>query len=140
MHSNFYGHSMTTTASAECSIEEAADRTGVSAHTLRYYERIGLLAPVGRGPGGHRRYTENDIGAVVFLTLLRQTGMPIRDMQRFVDLTRAGDHTITDRVDVLTDHREQLVARLELLTRHLGALDHKIGVYRAMLAATTTDA
>lgn len=125
---------MTTTLEIGCSIDEAATRTGVSPHTLRYYERIGLLAPVGRGPGGHRRYTETDLGAVVFLTLLRQTGMPIRDMQRFVDLTRAGDHTIVDRVAVLTEHREQLVARLDLLTRHLGALDHKIGIYRGMLA------
>ena len=77
-------------------IEEAAQRTGVSTHTLRYYERIGLLAPVGRASSGHRRYSDDDLGAVGFLTLLRQTGMPIRDMQRFVELTRAGDDTIPD--------------------------------------------
>lgn len=124
---------MDTALDIGCSIEEAATRTGVSAHTLRYYERIGLLSPVPRGAGGHRRYTDADLGAVVFLTLLRQTGMPIRDMQRFVELTRAGDDTIPDRVDVLTGHREQLVQRIEMLGRHLRALDHKIGIYQGML-------
>lgn len=124
-----------TTTTAGHTIEEAAERTGVSAHTLRYYERIGLLAPVPRGSGGHRRYTDADIGAVVFLTLLRQTGMPIRDMQRFVELTRAGDQTIPDRVAVLTDHRTELVAHIALLRRHLAALDHKIGIYTEMLRA-----
>lgn len=128
---------MTIATERDLSIEAAAGRTGVSAHTLRYYERIGLLADVPRGPGGHRRYGEAEIGAVVFLTLLRQTGMSIRDMQRFVELTRAGDHTIPQRVQVLTEHRERLVAQLELLQRHLGALDHKIGIYRAMLADAT---
>jgi len=63
--------------------------------------------------------------------------MSIRDMQRFVQLTREGDHTIPQRVEVLTEHREQLVAQLALLNRHLAALDHKIGIYRAMLADAT---
>jgi DNA-binding transcriptional MerR regulator len=129
-----------TTTTEGLTIEDAAERTGVSAHTLRYYERIGLLAPVPRGPGGHRRYTDADLGSVVFLTLLRQTGMPIRDMQRFVDLTRAGDHTIVDRVAVLTDHRTDLVAHLALLGRHLAALDAKIGIYTDMLRAASAGA
>jgi DNA-binding transcriptional MerR regulator len=117
------------------SIEEAAERTGVSRHTLRYYERIGLLAPVGRAAGGHRRYGDGDLGAVFFLTLLRDTGMSIRDMQRFVELTREGDHTIPARVQVLLEHREELVSHLALLNRHLKALNHKIGVYQEMLRA-----
>lgn len=124
---------MTTTTDTGASIEEAAERTGVSAHTLRYYERIGLLAPIPRGPGGHRRYTEADLGAVVFLTLLRQTGMPIRDMQRFVELTRSGDSTIPDRISVLAEHRTDLVAHIALLRRHLAALDRKIGIYTELL-------
>jgi len=115
-------------------IDEAAQRTGVSAHTLRYYERIGLLAPVGRASSGHRRYTEGDLGSVEFLTLLRQTGMPIRDMQLFVQLTRSGDETIPRRVEVLEAHRDTLADQLALLTRHFGAIEHKIKVYRELLA------
>ena len=115
-------------------IDEAMQRTGVSSHTLRYYERIGLLAPVRRASSGHRRYTEGDLGSVEFLTLLRQTGMPIRDMQRFVALTRAGEHTIPARVEVLETHRDALADQLALLTRHFAAIEHKIKVYRELLA------
>lgn len=130
-----------STGTTGLTIEEAAARTGVSAHTLRYYERIGLLDAVPRAPGGHRRYSDDDLGRVGFLTLLRQTGMSIRDMQRFVELTRLGDHTIADRVDVLVDHRARLRAHVDLLTRHLAALETKIGVYRTILGVEhpTTD-
>jgi DNA-binding transcriptional MerR regulator len=116
-------------------IEEAAERTGISRHTLRYYERIGLLAPVGRTASGHRRYTDDDLGGIIFLTLLRETGMPIEDMQRFMTLTRAGEHTIAGRVEVLTAHRAALLQTLERLHGHLAALDHKIGVYTLALEA-----
>jgi DNA-binding transcriptional MerR regulator len=120
-------------------IERAAELTGVSAHTLRYYERIGLLAPVGRAPSGHRRYGDDDLGSVRFLTLLRETGMPIRDMQTFVALTRSGEQTIPQRVDVLEAHRDALRARLEQLAECLGALDTKIGVYRLILEQESPD-
>lgn len=116
------------------SIEAAAEATGVSRHTLRYYERIGLLGPVGRAASGHRRYREEDIAWVRFLTLLRRTGMSIRDTRRFVELTRAGDHTIAERVAVLTAHRDELVARLAELGRHLDAIDMKIDIYEGILA------
>jgi DNA-binding transcriptional MerR regulator len=115
------------------SIDEVAQQTGVGPHTLRYYERIGLLDPVGRASSGHRRYRREDIGAVEFLTLLRQTGMPIREMQHFVELTRQGEHTIADRVVALEAHREALAAQLALLTGHYAAIEHKISIYRALL-------
>jgi DNA-binding transcriptional MerR regulator len=115
-------------------IEDAAARTGLSRHTLRYYERIGLLGPVARSESGHRRYTEEDLGWIEFLTLLRETGMPIRDMHRFVELTRAGDATIAERVGLLRGHRDELIAQLDLLRRHLRAIERKIGVYTEMLA------
>jgi len=115
------------------SIMEAAEATGVSVHTLRYYERVGLLAPVDRGPGGHRRYTEADLGSVRFLTMLRATGMPIREMIEFVELTRAGDHTIPWRIEVLNRHREALRSRMADDASHLDALDRKISIYEGML-------
>lgn len=116
-------------------IEEAAQRTGVSTHTLRYYERIGLLEPVGRASSGHRRYSDGDLGSVTFLTLLRQTGMPIREMLRFVQLTRGGDQTIPQRVSALEAHRDALAEQVALLNRHFAAIEHKIDVYRTLLDA-----
>jgi len=114
-------------------IEQAAELTGLTRHTLRYYERIGLLEPVARAAGGHRRYRDADLGAVRFLNLLRQTGMPIRDMLRFVELTRSGDDTVPERVAVLEAHRDELCARLADLTGHLTAIENKIKWYRSLL-------
>ncbi|NLF04627.1 MAG: MerR family transcriptional regulator [Actinomycetales bacterium] len=125
-----------TSENVGLSIEAAAEATGVSRHTLRYYERIGLLSPVGRAASGHRRYSEDDLGWVRFLTLLRRTGMSIRDTQRFVELTRAGDHTIADRVDVLVAHRDQLVTELAELGRFLDAIEMKIDIYQGILAGS----
>lgn len=116
-------------------IDEAASRTGLSKHTLRYYEREGLLLPIGKASSGHRRYTDDDIGWVRFLQLLRATGMPIREAKEFVMLTWAGDHTIPQRVDVLTAYRAALVERMARDAEHLEALNRKIDFYEGVLAA-----
>jgi DNA-binding transcriptional MerR regulator len=108
--------------------------TYTSEHTLRYYERIGLIPPVERATSGHRRYSEGDLGTVRFLTLLRATGMPIREMTEFVTLTRAGDHTIPWRVEVLERHRDALRTRMAEDALHLAALDRKIDIYLGLLA------
>lgn len=124
-----------TTAVAEqtYSIEEVGELTGLTPHTLRYYERIGLLEPVPRAASGHRRYTEGDLGWVRFVVMLRQTGMSISESLTFMELTRAGDHTVPERVRVLRSHRDALVAELAVLQRHLGAINRKIDIYEGML-------
>ena len=116
-------------------IDQAAERMGISKHTLRYYEREGLLAPVGKAANGHRRYTDDDLGWVRTLQLLRGTGMPIREMRDFVELTRAGDHTVADRVEVLTRYREELRERMTADVERMDFLNHKITIYTDMLAA-----
>ncbi|MCR6712272.1 MAG: MerR family transcriptional regulator [Demequina sp.] len=119
------------------SIDEAAQRMGVSKDTLRYYEREGLLPPIAKAANGHRRYTEDDLGWVKFLQLLRGTGMPIREMKSFVALTWAGDHTIAERVEVLSRYRTALLERMAADREHLKFLDYKIDVYSDLLAAQT---
>lgn len=116
-------------------IDQAAQRMGISKHTLRYYEREGLLAPVDKAANGHRRYTDGDLGWVRTLQLLRGTGMPIREMRDFVELTRAGDHTVADRVEVLRRYREELTERMAADIERMDFLNHKIGIYTDMLAA-----
>lgn len=116
-------------------IDEAAARMGISKHTLRYYEREGLLPEIAKAANGHRRYTDDDLGWVRFLQLLRGTGMPIAEMKDFVALTWAGDHTVADRVAVLERYRTELRARMEADKEHLRFLNHKIAVYSDMLAA-----
>src|SRR5580692_535098 len=92
-------------------IAEVAERTGVSAHALRYYERIGLL-DVGRQESGHRRFTEDDVGRVVFIGRLRATAMPIREIQRYFSLVAGGPATEGDRLSLLQAHRTEVRARL----------------------------
>jgi len=117
----------------EFSIDEAAERMGISKHALRYYEREGLLRDIAKAANGHRRYTEDDLGWVRFLQLLRGTGMPIREMKRFVELTLAGDHTIAERVEVLTRYRISLTARMEADRENLRYLESKIDYYSGVL-------
>lgn len=116
----------------ELTIAEAAQRTGLAAHTLRYYERIGLLDPVDRVAGGQRRYTEADLAWLRFLQRLRATGMSIRDMQAFADLRRRGESTVTERRELLERHRDEVLHRIEELQADLRALTDKITHYQAL--------
>ncbi|HEY0070780.1 MAG TPA: MerR family transcriptional regulator [Chloroflexia bacterium] len=113
-------------------IQEAAERTGTGVHTLRYYERIGLLDPVERADNGHRRFTNRDLSWIRFLTLLRNTGMPIRRMLTFVQLERAGDSTLPARCELLEQHRQALEQSIQELMHHMSALEGKIDYYRGL--------
>ena len=77
--------------SAELTIAEVAERTGLTRHTLRYYERDGLMLGVDRAGSGHRRYSERDLGWIELITKLRATGMPIREVRRYAELVRDGE-------------------------------------------------
>lgn len=113
------------------SISDAAAATGLSTHTLRYYERAGLmLAPIDRASSTHRRYSEADVTWVQFLTRLRSTGMPIATIRAYTDLVRAGEGTVDERLELLLRHRIGVLAQLEEITASLAAIDHKIAVYR----------
>lgn len=115
-------------------IAEAAERTGLTAHTLRYYERDGLLLhAVDRAPSGHRRYTEADLRWIEMVTRLRSTGMPIRDVRRYAGLVRDGDGNESDRLALLLAHREVVERQLAEVTSHLRAIDHKIALYESTL-------
>jgi len=110
-------------------IKQFSEMTNVSLHTLRYYERIGLIDPVNRADNGHRRYTQKDITRVEFLKRLRATGMPIREMQRYVRLYHEGDSTAIERREMLESHREVLQGQLNLLHETLTMIDGKIRNY-----------
>ena len=115
-------------------IAEAAEKTGLTAHTLRYYERDGLLLhAVDRAPSGHRRYTDDDLRWIEMVTRLRSTGMPIRDVRRYAALVRDGDGNESERLALLLAHREVVERELAEVTSHLRAIDHKIALYESTL-------
>ncbi|MGW4895678.1 MerR family transcriptional regulator [Kitasatospora sp. NPDC004240] len=115
-------------------ISEVAAASGLTAHTLRWYERIGLLDPVDRSTSGQRRYSDADLGRLAFLGRLRLTGMPVADMLRYVELVRAGGDTMGERRDLLVAQREEVRLRIADLHATLAVLDHKIGFYEGELA------
>jgi len=116
------------------SISDAAEVTGLSAHTLRYYERAGLmLDPVGRAPSSHRRYSESEIRWVTLLSRMRATGMPIRRIREYAELVRSGDGNEDQRLALLEAHRDAVLAQLDAMRRNLEAIDYKIEVYRERL-------
>jgi DNA-binding transcriptional MerR regulator len=120
-------------------IAEAARRTGVSAHTLRYYERAGLaVSTVDRTVGGRRRYQQEDLYWITVCTRLRATGMPIKTIRRYAQLVSAGPGNEQERLALMEAHRAEVTAKLAEVQENLKLIDHKINVYRGRLAAGDT--
>src|SRR6266542_4892864 len=105
-------------------IGQAAAHLNVSTHTLRYYERAGLLDPIRRGANGPRRYSVEDLDRLRFLHCLRATQMPIRQIREFAELARLGRADAA--IDLLQSHRRELQTRIEELQVLLGVIDQKI--------------
>lgn len=119
----------------ELTIQQVAVATGLSVHTLRYYERCNLIAPIGRSQSGHRRYSSNDIRWIEFLTKLRLTGMPIRQMQQYALLVRQfPDTSFHERRQMLEIHRESVVQQIQQLQENLAVIDWKIQHYAELEA------
>jgi DNA-binding transcriptional MerR regulator len=114
-------------------VGEAALRSGFSVDTLRYYERLGLLEPVDRSVGRQRRYREGDIDWLGFVSCLRGTGMPVREMREVAELVRAGEHTVPQRIEVLEAHGARVRDNIRQLTEQLAAIDGKVAYYRGVL-------
>jgi DNA-binding transcriptional MerR regulator len=114
-------------------ISEVAALTGLSQDTLRYYEKSGLISPVGRSAGGQRRYSPADLAWIELLLRLRDTGMSIADMQCFAELRLGGEATVAARLDLLRRHRDRLTDRIQRLQVNGQALDKKIAFYEDLL-------
>ena len=115
-------------------IAEVAERTGVSQDTLRYYEKAGLIEAVDRSSGGQRRYAATDLTWLAFLLRLRATGMSISHMQQFAALRRVGGASVPQRLELLTNHGEDVQRHIIELQGHLDALQAKIDHYQQLLS------
>ena len=121
-------------------IADAARQTGVSVHTLRYYERAGLvITNIDRTPGGRRRYHRIDLDWIVVCTRLRATGMSIRTIRRYAELVAEGHGNEEERLAIMEAHRVEVAAKIAQMQQSLELIDHKIGVYRRRLAAGDAD-
>jgi DNA-binding transcriptional MerR regulator len=112
------------------SIRTMAERCGMTTHTLRYYERVGLIQPVGRARNGHRRYSDADEAWLNFLHCMRATNMPIREMQRYALLRERGTDTSIERRKILEEHQATIASQIAALQKAHALLTHKITNYR----------
>ncbi len=112
--------------SSDYSIHQVSIATGLSKHTLRYYEKIGLILDIARDASGRRQYSETDLQWIGFLKQLKATGMPLSQMTQFAELRRGGVATHAGRRELLEDHRQAVVTQLAELQACLDLIDYKI--------------
>ncbi len=111
------------------SIGEFSKATGLGIHTLRYYEHENLIIPL-RNSSNRRRYSEKDIAWIAFIKRLKATGMPIKEIKKYAVLRAKGDVTLSERMEMLMQHRQSLDERIRQLQEHEAMLDEKIAFYR----------
>jgi DNA-binding transcriptional MerR regulator len=122
------------------SIGQVSERTGLSVHALRFYEREGILAyPVQRGPGGHRVYSQDDVEWLELCLILRASAMPLPEIRKYSDLVRAGAGNEEERLELLRGHREQVAAQMADLAKCLDLINDKIAGYEDILAEGAAD-
>ena len=117
------------------SIQDVSNKTGLSTHTLRYYEKEGLISGVERSQGGFRQYSEEDLERLGLIRCLKNTGMSIQEIARFVKLTHEGDHTLEERVKLLREHRERVLERMAEMQEHLDKVTWKLNFFTEKLKA-----
>ncbi len=112
-------------------IRQVATSTGLSEDTLRYYERIGLLAPSRHASSRHRRYNDDDLLWIEFLVCLRSTGMPLAQIQEYIRLYQLGEQTLPGRRALIEAHEKTVLERIVDLQESLGTIQKKLEFYRS---------
>ena len=120
-------------------ITEVSKKYGLSADTLRYYERVGLIPKVNRNKSGVRDYTQEDCNWVEFIKCMRGAGLPIEVLIDYVSMFQQGDSTIDARKEFLVDQRKVLAKKIEEMNKTLARLDYKIDLYEKGLMMSEKD-
>jgi DNA-binding transcriptional MerR regulator len=116
------------------SIGQVAERTGLSVHALRFYEREGLFVnPVRRGPGGRRLYSQDDVDWLTVCIILRASGMPLPALSRYADLVREGAGNEEERLALMREHQAHVTTQIGRLTESLDLIRFKVGVYEDLV-------
>lgn len=113
-------------------IKEAAAHTGLSAHTIRYYEREGLIPFLARDKNNNRIFDQDALHWLELLTCLRMTGMPLAKQKEIVELTKCGDDTVSERISVLKAHQEEMYRRQEKMNRAFQKIEKKLAYYEQL--------
>ncbi len=117
-------------------IKSAAQKTSLSVHTIRYYDKLGLLPNVKRASNGHRDFGTGDIKWLIFIRKLKSTGMTIQNISRYLNLLSAGDHTEKERLRILEEHQAYAEEQLNIWRGKLELIRWKVNYYRKQLKSS----
>lgn len=121
------------------SISEVANELNLTAYTLRYYDKEGLMPFVERTPSGKRLFKESDISSLKVIECLKSTGMPIKEIKNFIDWCSEGDSTLQQRYDMFVERKALVEAQMEELKKTMQVIEHKCLYYKTALQAGTED-
>lgn len=116
------------------SIGQVAKKTGLTAHTLRYYEKEGLLPFVRKNGSGLRVFSDSDLGWLQLIECLKGTGMPLKGIKQYIDWFIEGDATLAKRLEMFKEQKIKLEEQMSQLQRHMERINYKIAYYEEIIA------
>ena len=117
------------------SMKQVCEKTGLTAHTLRYYEKEGLLTEIGRTKGGLRAYNDTNLETLGLICCLKNTGMSLSEITRFIQLTQEGEHTLKERCEILRKHRQHVLDHMAETQKYLDKVTWKLNFFSEKLVA-----
>lgn len=121
------------------SIGQVAKKTGLTAHTLRYYEKEGLLPFVQKSGSGLRVFSDSDLGWLAMIECLKETGMPLKGIKQYIDWYIEGDGTLKQRLEMFETQKIKIEEQIELFQKHLAKINYKIKLYKEAVKAGSLD-
>jgi DNA-binding transcriptional MerR regulator len=118
-------------------ISQAAEKMGVTDPTLRYYDKEGLLPFVDKKPDGTRVFKDADFQGLNIIKCMKNSGMQIKDIKRFMDLCQGGDNTLNERLVIFLERKEAVLKQMEELSKVMETINHKIWYYETAIEAGT---
>jgi DNA-binding transcriptional MerR regulator len=120
-------------------ISQAAEKMGVTVPTLRYYDNEGLLPFLDKKPDGTRVFKDEDFQGLAIITCMKNSGMPIKDIKKYMDLCEQGDTSLQERLDIFFERKEAVQKQMEELNKVMETINHKIWYYETAIEAATEE-
>lgn len=121
------------------SIGQVAKKTGLTAHTLRYYQKEGLLPFLQKSSSGLRVFSDNDLGWLGLIECLKETGMPLKDIRQYIDWYLEGDSTLSLRLDMFKNQKNRVEEQIRQFQKHLEKIEYKIALYEEAVKEGSLD-
>jgi DNA-binding transcriptional MerR regulator len=118
-------------------ISQVAEKMGVTVPTLRYYDKEGLLPFVDKNPDGTRVFKDEDFQGLQIITCMKNSGLPIKEIKKYMDLCQAGDSSLQERLEIFFERKEAVQKQIEELNKVLETINHKIWYYETAIEAGT---